>query len=101
METCEVFIKGKQCQSPFPKSERRSQEPLKIVHTDICGPLRTKSIGGKAYFAVSVDGVWWCQIEFLVKKSDVFEAFKRFKACADNLTGKRISTYNQTTVLNM
>ena len=29
-------------------------------------------------------------VEFLVKKSDVLEAFKKFKARAENPTGKRI-----------
>ena len=91
MGICEICIKGKQAQTPFKNSQRKSKELLEIVHTDICGPMRTKSIGGAQYFAVFIDDLSrWCEVHFLAKKSDVFGAFKKYASHAENITGKKI-----------
>jgi transposase InsO family protein len=92
LEICEVSVKGKQAQTPFNKSEpERTSALLEIVHTDICGPMRVASKGGARYFAVFVDDKSrWCEVHFPQKKSDVFEAFKKYKAMAETATGKKI-----------
>ena len=91
LKICEVCIKGKQTQNAFPHSERKSTTLLEMVHTDICGPIRTKSIGGSRYFAIFIDDFSrWCVVHFLLKKSEVFEAFKQFTTYAENITGKTI-----------
>ncbi|KMQ90899.1 integrase core domain protein [Lasius niger] len=37
---CENCIKGKMTRSPFPKeSQGMSDAPLKLIHTDVCGPM--------------------------------------------------------------
>lgn len=89
---CEVCIKGKQTQTPFPRSRpKRTSELLEIVYTDVCGPMRTTSLGGAKYFAVFIDDKSrWCEIYFLSKKTDILDAFKQYKAYVENLTGKRI-----------
>lgn len=46
LQTCEVCIKGKQTQVSFKKSESQTKDILSIIHTDICGPMRCRSIGG-------------------------------------------------------
>lgn len=70
---CEVCIKGKQTQTPFPRSRpKRTSELLEIVYTDVCGPMRTTSLGGAKYFAVFIDDKSrWCEIYFLSKKTDI------------------------------
>lgn len=87
---CEICIKGKQIQSPFPKrEEERTTELLEIVHTDICGPMRVKSKGGSKYFITFIDDKSrWCEIHFLKKKNEALAAFKQYKAYAENFTGK-------------
>jgi hypothetical protein len=89
---CEVCIKGKQTQTPFPNSEQpRTTKLLEIVHTDVCGPMKTMSKAGAKYFAVFVDDFSrWCEVFFLAKKSDVFDAFKSYKAWAEKSTGEKI-----------
>ena len=83
LEICKVCIKGKQTQTPFPNSERKSKDLLEIIHTDICGPIRDKTIGGSRYFAVFIDDYSrWCVVNFLSNKSDVFAAFKEYAACS-------------------
>ena len=43
---CESCIGGKQHRSPFNSSERQTGDLLKLVHSDICGKISDKSIGG-------------------------------------------------------
>lgn len=41
-EVCEACVKGKQCREEFPRnSETKSEEVLDLIHTDICGPMKT------------------------------------------------------------
>jgi len=89
---CETCIKGKQTESPFPVSvEKRSSGVLDIIHSDICGPMRTESKSGAKYFATFIDDYSrWCDVFFLSKKSEILNVFKRFKAQAENLTGRKI-----------
>ena len=51
--------------------------PLEIVHSDICGPMQTSSIGGCNYFLTFIDDysrkTW---VYFLKNKSDAFSCFQ-------------------------
>ncbi|GBO26089.1 hypothetical protein AVEN_46714-1 [Araneus ventricosus] len=42
---CEICIKGKLTKSPFENVHSRSNVKLKIWHTDLCGPIKVRSIG--------------------------------------------------------
>lgn len=53
--SCDVCAKGKMSRSPFPKSSGRNTGILELVHTDVCGPMRTESIGGARYFVEFID----------------------------------------------
>ncbi|KRZ93244.1 Retrovirus-related Pol polyprotein from transposon TNT 1-94 [Trichinella sp. T8] len=86
--------KGKQTQSPFPKSQtKRRCRPLELIHTDICGPVRQNSIGGSKYFVTFIDDhSRWCEIYFLKNRNEVLDAFMDFKSHAENQTGNKIKT---------
>jgi len=44
---CEGCILGKQHREMFPVGNSiREKAPLEIFHSDLCGPIRTQSIGG-------------------------------------------------------
>jgi len=50
---CEACVKGKSHRRPFnPIRENQSSEPLRLVHSDVCGPMHT---GGRKYFVTFVD----------------------------------------------
>jgi hypothetical protein len=56
MGFCEMCIGGKQSRSQFPISDgSRSLEPLHLVHSDVCGKINEKSIGGAEYFLTFID----------------------------------------------
>uniref|UniRef100_A0A251RQH2 Putative ribonuclease H-like domain, GAG-pre-integrase domain protein n=1 Tax=Helianthus annuus TaxID=4232 RepID=A0A251RQH2_HELAN len=53
---CEGCVSGKQARKAFSKKVTwQATKPLELVHFDICGPMRTKSIGGCKYFITFID----------------------------------------------
>ena len=67
--TCEDCIIGKHQKDSFPTSTSQAKEQLELVHTDLCGPMQTQSIGSNFYFMAFIDDfskkTW---IYFLKKK---------------------------------
>eukprot|EP00253_Pinus_taeda_P027966 PITA_27966 len=90
--TCECCILGKKHHESFLKGVAyREKQPLELVHTDLCGPMRTQSIGGNCYFLTFIDDysrkTW---VYFLKQKSETFARFKEFKALAENQIDRQI-----------
>ena len=81
---CESCILGKHKRTSFPQSSTQAKQHLALVHTDLCGPMKTESIGGRFYFLTFSDDfsrkIW---IYFLRHKSETFAKFKEFKAKAE------------------
>ena len=46
LSTCEHCLFGKQTQSPHKRGSTRKSEPLSLIHSDVCGPMPTISMGG-------------------------------------------------------
>jgi hypothetical protein len=69
--------------------EKKQREIIELIHTDVCGPMQTMSLGGAGYFLIFVDDrsrFTWAY--FIRKKSDVFEYFKEFKTMVEKQTFK-------------
>ena len=55
-QVCEGCIFGKQHRVPFPLGLAwRARGPLKLIHTDLCGLMKTPSLNGSRYFFHIVD----------------------------------------------
>ena len=53
---CDGCLIGKQRRTPFPsRTAYRADEPLELVHGDICGPIKPATPGGKSLFLLLVD----------------------------------------------
>nr|GFB69452.1 hypothetical protein [Tanacetum cinerariifolium] len=53
---CSACATGKSTKKTHkPKSEDTNQEKLYLLHMDLCGPMRVKSINGKKYILVIMD----------------------------------------------
>jgi transposase InsO family protein len=89
---CEGCALGKQHREDFPMHiDKRKQEILELVHTDVCGPMQTRSLGGAYYFLIFIDDITrYTWVYFMRNKSDVFEYFKEFKNMVEKQTGKSI-----------
>lgn len=87
---CETCAAGKITRLPFPKESQRSSSVLEIIHTDLCGPMRTTSLGGARYLLTFTDDYTrWTEVFFLSSKSEVASKFKEF---AETHTGAKIKT---------
>ena len=92
---CEPCIDGKHHQQPFPKTGgERSTELLGIVHSDVCGKIETKSLGGTEYFVTFIDDqsryVW---TYVLKHKSEVFKKFTEWKAMVERSSGMKLKKF--------
>lgn len=89
---CEGCVQGKQPRQSFPTDgASRATQLLGIVHTDICGPMKNVSLGGKNYFLTFTDDFSRkTYVYFLKHKSEAFAMFKEFKAVAENWTGHQV-----------
>eukprot|EP00253_Pinus_taeda_P035154 PITA_35154 len=89
---CEGCILGKQHRETFPaRNSMRAKAPLEIVHSDLCGPMQTPSIGGSHYVLTFIDDYTRKTWVFLLKqKSEVFERFRQYKALVENQSGHYI-----------
>eukprot|EP01018_Ginkgo_biloba_P039070 Gb_05294 [translate_table: standard] len=84
-------VLGKKYREVFKDSLWRAKAPLQLVHTDLCGPVRTLSIGNAKYFMLLIDDcsrkTW---VYCLKEKSEDFKIFTEFKAKVENESGYRI-----------
>ncbi|KAI5344347.1 hypothetical protein L3X38_012224 [Prunus dulcis] len=89
---CEGCMLGKQHRDSFPlESTWRATSPLELVHTDICGPMKTESISGNRYCLLFTDDctrMSW--VYFIRNKSSALECFKKFKAMTELQSGYKI-----------
>lgn len=64
---------------------------LDLVHTDLCGPTRVRSMQGDKYFMLLIDDysrMMW--VTFLREKSKALKKFKIFKAKGKTETGLKL-----------
>jgi hypothetical protein len=94
----EHFVYGKHNWVRFPSSEMREEVNLRLVHSDVFGPVSVPSLEKSMYYVSFIydfsRNTW---IYFLMKKSEVFDMFKELKALVENQTTKIIKvlrTYN-------
>lgn len=88
---CKICAVGKITNTPFPTGGPRTSGALDIIHTDVCGPMRTESVGGAQYFVTFIDDhTRWCEIYFMRNKSEVPQKFVEFTNFAERQTGQKI-----------
>ena len=82
---CKLCQFGKQTRVQFNAKEGISSKPLELIHTDLCGPMRTMSPWGEQYFILFIDGFTrMCWIGLLKHKNEAFDKFKVFKDLVEN-----------------
>ena len=90
-EECEPCLIGKMTKAPFTGQGERATERLGLVHSDVCGPMRTMARGGFYYFITFTDDFSRYGYVYLLKnKSDSFDKFKEYKAEVEKQTGNNI-----------
>ncbi|KAA3481430.1 Retrovirus-related Pol polyprotein from transposon TNT 1-94 [Gossypium australe] len=91
---CEICQLGKQTRLLFPINRAwRALERLQLVHTNVCGPMKTQSLNGSRYFILFIDDYskyYW--IFFLKYKFEIAQVFMKFKVAAETETGCKLKT---------
>lgn len=82
---CEPCLAGKMNVNSFPASSSCAANPLDLIHSDLHGPFRIRTHSGYYYWVTFIDdNTRFRTIYFLCSKDQAFEAFKQFKAKAEN-----------------
>ena len=91
LEFCEHCVLGKQTRIKFGTAIHRTKGILAYVHTDVWGPSKNASLGGKHYFVSFIDDfsrrVW---IYTMKHKDEVLDIFLTWKKMIETQTGRRI-----------
>ena len=91
-EICEECVQGKQHKNSFSKDVgHMTKHYLKVVYSDVCGPMQVDSYGGNRYFVTFIDDfsrkLW---IYLIKRKDEVFDVFKRFKSMVERQSGHKL-----------
>jgi len=89
---CEACALGRMHKDEFPSNlNRRKRDILELVHTDICGMMQTRSLGGDYYLLLFVDDCTrYTWVYSLKKKSHTFEYFKEYRSVVEKHRGNVI-----------
>src|ERR1700679_3880994 len=88
---CEPCLSGKMNANPFPSSTTRASKPLELIHTDLHGPFKVRTVSGYRYWSTFIDDFTrFRAVMFLKSKDQAFNAFQRYKAYAENHLGAKI-----------
>lgn len=90
----EHCLHGEMKKSPFSHSSSISLYPLEIIHSYVWGPASEPSVDGYKYYVSFVDDMsrytWFFP---LIRKSDVFPIFVKYKTLVENLLSSKIKTF--------
>ncbi|MCO5605585.1 hypothetical protein L7F22_059768 [Adiantum nelumboides] len=91
---CEGCVLGKMHRFAFSQDGSvRATRKLQLVHSDVCGPMRTPSVGNSLYFVTFIDDFSrFCWVYPLKAKSHVFAVFQHYVSMVENETGCKVQT---------
>ncbi|MCO5558141.1 hypothetical protein L7F22_011718 [Adiantum nelumboides] len=91
---CEGCVLGKMHRFAFSQDGSvRATRKLQLVHSDVCGPMRTPSVGNSLYFVTFIDDFSrFCWLYPLKAKSDVCAIFQHYVSMVENETGCKVQT---------
>ena len=91
LDFCEYCVLGKQTRIQFGTAVHQTKGILDYVHTDVWGPTKTTSFGGRNYFVSFIDDysrhTW---VYPLRRKDEVLSTFVMWKKLVENQTGRKI-----------
>ncbi|RDX92790.1 hypothetical protein CR513_25027, partial [Mucuna pruriens] len=91
LEKCSHCMTSKQIKVSFKKHPpSRKSELLELVHSNVCGPLKVKSLSDAFYFVTFIDDCSRKLLVYVLKTKDqVLEKFTQFQALVERQSGKK------------
>ena len=92
LEKCSHCLAGKRNRASFHSSPpTRKSSILDLVHLDLCGPMKTRSLGGTLYFMFFTDDHSRKICVYILKSKDqVLDVFKQFQELFERQTRKKL-----------
>ena len=92
LKKCPHCLAGKQNRVAFKSSPSpRKSGILELIHSDVCSPMKIRTLSGSLYFVVFIDDhsrkLW---VYTLRRKDQVLDAFKQFHALVERQTEKKL-----------
>lgn len=88
---CITCQEGKQTRLPFKSQGSQTKDLLELIHSDICGPMETQSLGKARYFVTFLDDYSKKIFVYVLhNKSEVLEKFIEFKKLVENQLSRTI-----------
>src|SRR5712672_395309 len=95
--TCHGCELGKSMCQPFPRSIKKSNRILEIVHSNLAGPMQSKSIQGSEYTATFIDDYSRHAVVYYLRSKDQFvAALKQFLIWAETQTSHKMCMLHST-----
>jgi hypothetical protein len=91
-QLCDGCLAGKHRRTPFlEQAEYRAQQPLELVHGDLCWPITPPTPSGKKVFLLLIDDCSrYTWITLLPSKDCAPGAIKKLQAEAEVASGKKL-----------
>ena len=90
---CETCVGGKHHRTPFGSSTTKTTEALELVHSDVCGKMQVKSLGGAEYFLTFTDDkTRYTWVYILKTKDQAFDCFRQWKALVEKQSKRKLKT---------
>ena len=82
---------GKSTRKPFSGSGRKTKRVFEVVHSDLAGPMQTKSLQGSSYIATFIDDYSRHAVVYFIKSKDLFvSALQKFLAWGETQTTHKL-----------
>ena len=90
---CKGYALGKIHDHPYPPSGKRATCPLRLVHSDLVGPMPTESRSHACYVLTCIDDYsGFAVVAFLCTKDAVSLHFKLMVSWAETFTGHSLTS---------
>src|SRR5579871_4503223 len=91
IKICDHCLYRGQHQIPLNYQASRATKVLELIHTDICRPMKTTSIGNAKYFMLFIDDYSrMTAVYFFKNRSNTFNKFQEYKAYVENFHNSKI-----------
>ena len=90
---CEPCLAGKQTRQPSHTPDKRAEKPEQHIHSDLCGPITPKSVGGVENVGFFIDDAtrMTCAVGLKGKSSqELLERFKEYQAQVQTELGRPV-----------
>ena len=84
LPVCKNCLVGKTTRKPFGKGIR-AENPLQLVHSDICGPMNVRARSGASYFITFIDDYTrYGHVYLISHKSEALDCFRLYLNMVEN-----------------